>query len=258
MQMAASTSRSPRTPRVWPCEAHPGSVGEPDVDPWGTSGTWGGTGSISFLLHFTSADSFVLQVQNWCVLNFWPTKVFWTFFLLLGCRFPLTRSWIHPSCTIQRVLGRSLGLLRGGDGMGLTPAPRRGHQGRGQGVKGSGPPRPCWDVKVLVTQRFRRYEVEFNHDETDHVLGNLCVLPDLHNDRLQWNQRLHGSAFKCVLCVACAVPQNMISLIVVECCLVNVCCWGSRVWDQKQKIRETPSSSSSTRAAHVVMVMWVW
>ncbi len=70
------------------------------------------------------------------------------------------------------------------------------------------------DIRVL-------YEVEFNGDETDHVLGNLCILADLCNDRSQWYQRLCASALKCVLCVACAVLQNMISLIVVEFYLVR-------------------------------------
>ena len=60
-------------------------------------------------------------------------------------------------------------------------------------------------------QRFF-YEVESNHDETDHVLGNLYVLADLCNDQSQCNQRLCASALKCV---AFAMSQNMISLIVV-------------------------------------------
>ncbi len=47
------------------------------------------------------------------------------------------------------------------------------------------------------------YEVKFNHDETDHVLGNLCILADLCKDRWQWNQSLCASALKCVICVAC-------------------------------------------------------
>ncbi len=55
------------------------------------------------------------------------------------------------------------------------------------------------------------YEVEFNHDETDHVLGNLCILADLCNDRM-----VPKTMCQCTqVCPLCRV-QNMVGLIVVE------------------------------------------
>ncbi len=76
---------------------------------------------------------------------------------------------------------------------------------------------PKWSV--MITDHFEpMYEVESNHDETDHVLGNLCVLADLCNDQSQCNERLCASALKCV---AFAMMQNMISLIVVGFYLVQ-------------------------------------
>ena len=78
---------------------------------------------------------------------------------------------------------------------------------------------PLHGIWVNRQRERSEYEVESNHDETDHVLGNLYVLADLCNDQSQCNQRLCASALKCV---AFAMSQNMISLIVVGFYLVNL------------------------------------